>query len=253
MIYGVFSDVHSNLEALDAVLAFFSEFEVGGYICCGDLVGYGPQPNEALDRVRALKNSFVICGNHDLAAIGRLDVEWFNPYARAAALWTRQQLSEDSRLYLEGLTAKLEAPEFTLAHGTPRRPPEEYLLSAAQFRDNVELVSRWPLFVGHSHMPLCFRHDPGVKGGVEAIFLEHNQTVETARSGPGGALAPTAFNPGSVGQPRDQDSRASCALFDTEAQTFRVVRLGYDLAATQRKIRDAGLPEFLALRLAFGQ
>jgi diadenosine tetraphosphatase ApaH/serine/threonine PP2A family protein phosphatase len=251
VIYGVFSDVHSNLEALDAVLGFFEDFEVGGYICCGDLVGYGPQPNEVLDRIRALKNAHVICGNHDLAVIGRLDVEWFNAYARAAALWTREKLSEESRRYLEGLTARLDAPEFTLAHGTPRRPPEEYLLSAAQFKDNVEYVKKWPLFVGHSHMPLSFRMDANAKGGVEALFLEHNQVVETAREG--AALAPTAFNPGSVGQPRDHDNRAACALFDSEAQTFRVVRLTYDVARTQQRIRDAGLPEFLALRLAFGQ
>ena len=251
MIYGVFSDVHSNLEALDAVLNFFEDFEVGGYICCGDLVGYGPQPNEVLDRIRALKNAHVICGNHDLAVIGRIDVEWFNAYARAAALWTREKLSEDSRRYLEGLTARLDAPDFTLAHGTPRRPPEEYLLSAAQFKDNVEYVKKWPLFVGHSHMPLSFKMDANAKGGVESLFLEHNQVVETARSG--ATLAPTAFNPGSVGQPRDHDNRAACALFDTEAQTFRVVRLTYDVARTQERIREAGLPEFLALRLAFGQ
>ena len=253
MIYGVFSDVHSNMEALDAVLNFFDDFEVGGYICCGDLVGYGPEPNAVLDRIRALKNAHVICGNHDLAVIGRLEVEWFNAYARAAALWTRERLTDDSRRYLESLTARLDAPEFTLAHGTPRRPPEEYLLSAAQFRDNVEYVKKWPLFVGHSHMPLCFRADPNAKGGVESVFLEHNQVVESARVSAGGPLAPTAYNPGSVGQPRDHDNRAACALFDSEAQTFRIVRLTYDVAATQSKIRAAGLPEFLALRLAFGQ
>jgi predicted phosphodiesterase len=253
VLYGVFSDVHSNMEALNAVLEFFEDFEVGGYICCGDLVGYGPQPNEVLERIRALPNAHVICGNHDLAVIGRLEVEWFNAYARAAALWTREKLTDASRAYLESLTAKLEGPDFTMAHGSPRRPPEEYLLSAAQFRDNIEYVSKWPLFIGHSHMPLAFRQDPNAKGGVDAMFLEPNQTVETARESPGGLLAPTAYNPGSVGQPRDHDNRAACALFDSTAQTFRVVRLNYDLAATQEKIRAAGLPEFLAMRLAFGQ
>jgi diadenosine tetraphosphatase ApaH/serine/threonine PP2A family protein phosphatase len=252
LIYGVFSDVHSNIEALDAVLAFFKDIEVGGYICCGDLVGYGPDPNAVLDRIRELKNAQVICGNHDLAVINRLDVEWFNSYARAAALWTRERLSEDSRHYLEGLTAKLEAPDFTMAHGTPRRPPEEYLLSATTFRDNIEYVKKWPLFVGHSHMPLSFKLDAAAKGGVEATFLEHNQIATVARTADG-ALAPTAFNPGSVGQPRDHDNRTCCGLYDSEAQTFRVVRLEYDVTVTQAKIRAAGLPEFLALRLAFGQ
>lgn len=252
MVYGVFSDVHSNLEALEAVLGFFDDFEVGGYICCGDLVGYGPQPNECLERIRALKNGSVICGNHDLAVVGRLEVEWFNPYARAAALWTRERLSPDSRAYLEGLTAKLDCPEFTLAHGTPRRPPEEYLLSPVQFKDNVEYVKRWPLFIGHSHMPLCFRLSAASPGGAEALILEHNQLVEVGRE-PGGGYSPTALNPGSTGQPRDQDNRASCALYDSDKGTFRVIRLNYDVAAVQGKIRAAGLPEYLALRLAYGQ
>jgi diadenosine tetraphosphatase ApaH/serine/threonine PP2A family protein phosphatase len=241
VLYGVFSDVHSNLEALDAVLGFFSDFEVGGYICCGDIVGYGPDPDPVVERIRGLKNASVICGNHDLAVIGRMEVEWFNAYARAAALWTREKLSADARGWLEGLTARLEAPDFTLAHGTPRRPPDEYLLSAAQFADNIDRVKKWPLFIGHTHMPLCFR-----KG--EVVFLEHNEVVALPADG-----APVAFNPGSVGQPRDHDSRASCALYDSEAGTYRIVRLDYDVAATQAKIRAAGLPEFLALRLAFGQ
>ncbi len=249
MLYGVFSDVHSNLEALETVLAFFEDMEVGGTICCGDLVGYGPQPNEVLERIQGLKNAHVICGNHDLAVIERMDVEWFNPYARAAALWTRERLSEDSRRYLETLRARLDADEFTIAHGTPRRPPDEYMLSPVQFSDNFEHVKRWPLFVGHTHMPLWFRADESAKHGAEVTFLEHNQLVELPKEGE----AKVAFNPGSVGQPRDHDNRASCALYDSAARTFRVARLEYDVEATQAKIRDASLPEFLALRLAFGQ
>ena len=249
MIYGVFSDTHSNLEALEAVLNFFEDLEVGGYICCGDLVGYGPDPNPLLDRIRGLKNATVICGNHDLATLGRIEVEWFHPYARAAVLWTRERLTPENRAYLESLTAKTETKDFTVAHGTPRRPPEEYLLSAAQFRENLPYVKTWPLFVGHSHMPLAFIQTGA--GPIEPVFLEHNQLVEVAR-GPGG-FGPTAFNPGSVGQPRDHDNRACCGLYDSEKGTFRIVRLDYDVAAVQSKIRSAGLPEFLAIRLAYGQ
>src|SRR5262245_6538065 len=112
--YGVFSDVHSNLEALEVVLGFFEDLEVEGYICCGDLVGYGPDPDACLERIRGLKNLSLICGNHDLAAIGRMDIDWFNPYAKAAALWTRNALSSDSRRYLESLTARLDQAEFTM-------------------------------------------------------------------------------------------------------------------------------------------
>lgn len=249
MRYGVFSDVHSNLEALEAVLAFFEDMEVDGYICCGDLVGYGPQPDECLQRIRKLKNLSLICGNHDLAVIGRIDVDWFNAYAKAAALWTREVLSDDSKNFLQSLTARLDCPEFTLVHGTPRRPPEEYLMSAAQFRDNIEYVSVWPLFIGHSHMPVVFRQ---VDGAIDQQFLDSHQEIELPREA-GGKFLPAALNPGSVGQPRDHDRRASCGVFDATAGTYRVVRLEYDVPSVQAKIREAGLPEYLALRLAFGQ
>lgn len=251
MLYGVFSDVHSNLEALSVVLDFFEEADAEAHLCCGDLVGYGGDPNACLDRVRALKNLSVISGNHDLATLGVLPLDWFNQYARAAVLWTQSQLTPENRAFLGGLTAKLETPDFTLAHGTPRNPPEEYLLSALQFRDNVPLVRRWPLFVGHSHMPLVFRYAEGSSDKVETHFLEDKEEFLPRTAG--GGFAPVALNPGSVGQPRDQDRRAACALYDSERGTFRVFRLPYDVPGAQAKIRAAGLPEYLALRLDYGQ
>jgi diadenosine tetraphosphatase ApaH/serine/threonine PP2A family protein phosphatase len=251
VIYGVFSDVHSNHEALSAVLGYLEDLGVDNWICCGDLVGYGPDPDACLDRIRVLKNLSIICGNHDLAVIGRLDLEWFNQYARAAVMWTRTHLSDANRIYLEGLTARLDAPNFTLAHGTPRNPPEEYLMSPLQFRDNVPLVNKWPLFVGHSHMPLLFRYMDGDADKVDFRFMDDKE--EALPRIYGGEMAPVALNPGSVGQPRDQDNRASCGLYDSEKGTFRIFRVPYDVAAVQEKIRAAGLPEYLALRLAFGQ
>lgn len=251
MRYGVFSDVHSNLEALSAVLDFFDEAGVDAYLCCGDLVGYGPDPEACLDRIRALKNLSVIGGNHDLATIGRIELSWFNQYARAAITWTQPRLSPGNRKFLEGLSARLETPRFTLAHGTPRNPPEEYLLSPAQFQDNVPLVKVWPLFVGHSHMPLLFRFADGAQGRVEAHFLADAE--EALPRDAAGAFLPAALNPGSVGQPRDQDHRAACGIYDEDKGSFRVFRLPYDIPAVQRKIRDAGLPEYLALRLDYGQ
>lgn len=251
MLYGVFSDVHANLEALDVVLAFFRSSGVRGHICCGDLVGYGPDPEPVLARVRALDNLSLVCGNHDLAAIGRMDVDLFNPYARAAALWTRRVLSDRSRAFLEGLTARVETADFTIVHGSPRRPADEYLLSAAQFKENMPRVSAWPLFMGHSHMPLCLRLGEEDEGKPEAIFLEEGQEMRLARKPYG--IVPAAFNPGSVGQPRDHDKRAACALYDSERGTYRIARLEYDIEAVQAKIHQAGLPEFLALRLAYGQ
>jgi diadenosine tetraphosphatase ApaH/serine/threonine PP2A family protein phosphatase len=251
MLYGVFSDVHSNLEALSVVLDFFEEIGVEGHICCGDLVGYGGNPNECLDRIRALKNLSIIGGNHDLAAIGILQLDWFNQYARAAIVWTQTEMTPVNRAFLQSLTARLETKEFTLAHGTPRNPPEEYLLSPAQFRENVPLVRRWPLFVGHSHMPLLFRFAEEGGEKVEALFLEDRE--ETLPRDAAGGFGPVALNPGSVGQPRDQDRRASCAVYDSAKGTFRVFRLPYDVPGAQAKIRSAGLPEYLALRLDYGQ
>ncbi|MBI3552284.1 MAG: metallophosphoesterase family protein [Elusimicrobia bacterium] len=251
MVYGVVSDVHSNVEALTVVLDFFKDFEVDGYICCGDIVGYGPEPDEVVARLRKLKNMHCIVGNHDLAVLGLMDVEWFNPFAKAAALWSRDMLSPESKRWLQSLTAKIETPEFTVVHGTPRKPPEEYLLSAAQFKDNMPLVHAWPLFVGHSHMPLCFRVNKDEPLGIETMILEDHQQIEIQRMPYG--IVPTAFNPGSAGQPRDQDKRASCGLYDSGKGTFRIIRLNYDIVAVQNKIRNAGLPEFLALRLAYGQ
>lgn len=250
MLYGVFSDIHSNLEALTVVLDFFEEIGVQGHLCCGDLVGYGGDPNACLDRIRGLKGLSIISGNHDLATTGVLDLDWFNQYARAAVMWTRTVLSAENKNFLSGLTARLETKEFTLAHGTPRNPAEEYLLSPAQFRDNVPLVRAWPLFVGHSHMPLLFRYaDGGDK--VEATFLDDREQVLPRL--PDGAFGPVALNPGSVGQPRDQDRRASCALYDSSKGTFHVFRFPYDVPGAQAKIRAAGLPEYLALRLDYGQ
>jgi predicted phosphodiesterase len=251
VLYGVFSDVHSNLEALTVVLEFFREADAESFICCGDLVGYGGDPNECLDLIRALPNLSIISGNHDLATIGRLELDWFNQYARAAVLWTQMKLTPENRAYLESLTARLDTKEFTLAHGTPRNPPEEYLLSPGQFRENAPLVRRWPLFVGHSHMPLLFRFAEGSTEKVETHFLEDREEF-LPRTVDGG-FGPVALNAGSVGQPRDQDRRASCALYDSTRGTFRVFRLPYDVPGAQAKIRAAGLPEYLALRLDYGQ
>ncbi|MDE1975724.1 MAG: metallophosphoesterase family protein [Elusimicrobia bacterium] len=246
MLYGVFSDIHSNLEALERVIEFFKSSGAQAHLCCGDLVGYGPNPNECLEMVRSLPNLSAVCGNHDLAAAGRMDPGWFNAYARDAISWTRRELSPDSLRYLSSLRPRMDGPEWTLAHGTPRKPADEYFLSVLQYKQSLGLVKTWPLFVGHSHMPLCFRPVPG--GEAEMSMLEDGQEVRVA---PRSAAA--AFNPGSVGQPRDHDPRACCALYDSGTGSFRVARLSYDVAAVQAKIRRAGLPEFLAQRLELGR
>ncbi|MBI4375541.1 MAG: metallophosphoesterase family protein [Elusimicrobia bacterium] len=247
MRYGVFSDVHGNLEALKAVLGHFESEGVDAHLCCGDLVGYGPDPEACLGLIRSLKGLSVVGGNHDLAVAGRMDLEWFNPYARTAAIWTRAHLSRQALDFLEGLPLRVETSDWTMVHGSPRKPPEEYLLSPAQFQDCRSYVKAWPLFMGHSHMPLAFRSSAA---GTDVVFLGDR---EESAAMEGGVPAPAAFNPGSVGQPRDHDPRASCGVYDTKTRVFRIARLSYDYRLVQGKIREAGLPEYLALRLEYGQ
>lgn len=247
MVWGVFSDIHSNLEALEAVLAVFGENGVEGYVCCGDLVGYGPQPNEVVDRIASLKPLRGVSGNHDLAVIGRMDIQWFNDYAQAAALWTREALTPSARGFLEALPARVVEEPFMVVHGSPRNPPEEYLLTRQQFLDNASHIKPTPCFIGHSHLTWCFLRDPGSPLGTKAQLLRDGQRFEVPQG-----LA-CAINPGSVGQPRDHDNRASCGVYDDEARTFRLLRVPYDIAAVQKKMRDAALPELLVLRLSYGQ
>ncbi len=244
MLFGVFADVHSNLEALSVVLDFFKTSRVESYIFCGDLVGYGPDPDGCVESISQLSRLHAVCGNHDLAAIGRLSPEWFNPYARAAVEWTIAAVSAQSRDFLAALGPKLETPDFTLVHGTPKRPTDEYFLSPEQIPIQAPFVSVWPVFCGHSHMPQCLRQ---AAGRLESRLLEDRQIIVAET----GELA--AYNPGAVGQPRDYDKRACCALWDSQARSFQVFRLAYDCAATQAKMRQRGLPESLARRLSYGQ
>lgn len=249
MTWGVLADIHSNQEALDAVLAALRGQGAEGYVCCGDIVGYGPSPNEVVETVGSLPAVIAVTGNHDLAVLGRMSLEWFNEYAQAAAVWTRWKLSPAAARYLESLAEKIETPSFTVAHGSPRNPAEEYLLTAQQFVDNIKHFKSSPCFIGHSHLTVCFS---------PAALPLHPLGVETRILGDGDAVSlpdatPWIINPGSVGQPRDRDPRASCGLYDDRARRFRILRVPYDIPAVQRKMREVGLPEFLGLRLACGQ
>ncbi|MBI4345765.1 MAG: metallophosphoesterase family protein [Elusimicrobia bacterium] len=247
MLWGVISDIHSNLEALEASIKTLSEQGAKGWICCGDIVGYGPQPNEVCEKIASLKPLHVVSGNHDLAVVGKMDVSWFNDYAQAAALWTRDSLTEPARKFLEALPARDVADTFMVVHGSPRNPPEEYLLTRQQYMDNLAGVKVSPCFVGHSHLTWCFQRDPNSPLGTKAQLLRDGQRVDVSES------SGSVVNPGSVGQPRDHDNRASCGLYDDKARTFKLFRVPYDIASVQKKMRDVALPELLVLRLSYGQ
>jgi diadenosine tetraphosphatase ApaH/serine/threonine PP2A family protein phosphatase len=241
--YAVFSDVHANMEALDAVLADAGRRSPDAYVCLGDIVGYGPDPNECVERVRAL-GAAAIAGNHDRAAGGLFDPEAFSPLARAAIEWTARVLTAEHRAYLAALPERLETPAFLAVHGSPRDPVEEYLLTLPQaLAIFVEIEFRVCL-VGHTHIPGLFVRSRS--GHVRAQDLAPEAPVRLV------ATSRYIMNGGSVGQPRDGDPRAAYLIYDTGGRSVTLHRVQYAVAATQAKMRARGLPALLWRRLAAG-
>ncbi|MFY9578580.1 MAG: metallophosphoesterase family protein [Gaiellaceae bacterium] len=241
MRVGVISDVHANRHALDAVLSAIDEEDIDAVWCLGDLVGYGPQPNECCDLVRK-RADLCLIGNHDLVALGELTVTDFNDEAAAAAVWTTGQLTESSESFLRGLRPQAEVSGAELFHASARDPVWEYVLTEEAARATFELTSAPLVLVGHSHVALALTSD----GGEVAGGLAHADTeVEL-----GGRWL---LNPGSVGQPRDGDPRAAWLLLDLERRFATFRRVPYPIQETQAEMREAGLPPVLADRLARGE
>lgn len=243
MRYLVISDIHSNLAALDAVL----EDAPSGLAvwCLGDIVGYGPNPNECIERLRSL-NPECIVGNHDWAVLGRASLEDFNAEARMAVRWTQEQLTSENLAYLEDLPVSLVRGEFTLVHGSPREPIWEYLIYASSAGLNFAHFSTPYCFVGHTHIPVLFRF--WGQGGKRICEAERLWEANTRPLGKERLI----INPGSVGQPRDGDPRASYVILDTDERTLEYHRVPYDISHTQHLMREADLPLRLSERLAYG-
>ncbi len=238
----IVSDVHSNLEALDAVIAHADGH--GGFDtvwCLGDLVGYGPDPSRCLERLRRF-NLVVVAGNHDYAAAAIIDASDFNGAAFTAIRWTAGQLVADEKRFLAELPQVALVPPFTLVHGSLRAPIVEYLLHPSEAQATFDLLTTPYCLVGHSHYPFICREMSPVP--VFLPFPEGQPSpLDSTRS---------IVNPGSVGQPRDRDNRAGYALFDSDASAVEHYRVEYDIPATQAKMRTAGLPEYLIDRLDHG-
>ena len=239
----IVSDIHSNYTALDTVLSVAGEYDQLWNL--GDTIGYGPRPNECVVAMRARADR-MLSGNHDLACLGKIDLSDFNPDARTANIWNGKQLADDNRAELDGLAPSMEVDDrFLLAHGSPREPVWEYLLSRAQAEDNFELFTQQVCFIGHSHVPLVVRlHPDGTCG--DPMLGEADTLFELE---PGFRYF---FNPGSVGQPRNQDPRAAYIILDTDANTVLFKRIEYDVPQTQRQMREAHLPPALIRRLEYG-
>ena len=237
----ILSDIHANLVALEAVLAAAGQWDRVWFL--GDLVGYGPNPNECVERLRDL-SPLALSGNHDWAVLDKIDTDEFNDDARRLVNWTRQELTSENLAYLESLPPRHVEPPFTLAHASPRHPVWEYILDLQTALDNFDHFETPICLVGHSHIPALFLLDETagelnfyLVGDAEAVDLSQGRLI---------------INPGSVGQPRDGDPRASFAILDDETQTWTLHRVTYDIAETQRRMRAHKMPSRLIERLEFG-
>ena len=244
MRYLILSDIHANIDALDAVLAGAAG-QWDEAVVLGDLVGYGAEPNAVVARVLALKPLVVIRGNHDKAACGLDDGENFNQIARYAAVWTQEQLTPANRDYLRELPqgpADLD-DRVTLCHGAPF-DEDHYIFDAVDAQRALDAASRPVCIFGHTHLPVIFT---SVRGQLMAELPD-----EDLRSLTFAGDASYLVNPGSVGQPRDGDPRAAFAIYETLG-VMAFHRVEYDIAAAQRRIAAAGLPQSLANRLGIGR
>jgi diadenosine tetraphosphatase ApaH/serine/threonine PP2A family protein phosphatase len=243
MRYAIIADIHSNLAAFTAVLDDINQWGgVAEFWCLGDIVGYGPDPHQCLELLRQ-HNHVCVAGNHDWAAIGKLDTTNFNQDAAAACHWTAQQLSPEDTEYLENLPLVIERDDFTLVHGSPREPVWEYLLSVDGARENLAYFQSPFCLVGHSHVPLVF--ECRETGACSLSEFPEDATLTLAKNR-------LIINPGGIGQPRDGDPRASYAIYDTEAESISHYRLPYDIGVTQAKMMEYRLPVRLARRLSYG-
>jgi len=248
MRYFILSDIHSNVEALEACIQRAKEAGYERVLCCGDLVGYGPNPVEAIDIMRTL-NAVTIRGNHDRVAAGLDEAAQFNSHARRAVYWTRAVLPESYREYLGSLpVGPLDIDEDAqLVHGAIT-DEDDYIFTEADANENLPLAKKHLTFFGHSHFPVVFSAD-GAGNSILATSYEFDEFV-AVKCESGKKLF---VNPGSVGQPRDGDPRASFAIWDQDRARIEFYRVEYDVTRTQQKMREAQLPAYLIERLAHGR
>ncbi|MEA3489686.1 MAG: metallophosphoesterase family protein [Candidatus Omnitrophota bacterium] len=238
----IISDIHSNLQAFEAVVRSFPESDNKNIICAGDIVGYGADPNVCIDMMISLGARCVL-GNHDAASINKTDITYFNEWAKEAVYWTREHLDRSGYGYLETLPYVLEDGSFTMVHGTLHCPEEfMYMDCGARAMHTFEILSTKVCFVGHSHVPGSFilrRGSVYYRSYSERIVLEKD--------------ARYIINVGSVGQPRDDDPRACYCIYDSDKDVVEFRRIEYDVETARRRILDEGLPRYLGDRLLNGR
>ena len=240
MKYGLLSDIHANLEALNAVLEKFKDEQVEKNICLGDIVGYGANPNECVELIR--NNDFeCVAGNHDWAVVGKQDIEYFNPVAKESVIWTADTLTEDNKKYLKQLELEKEFPKFVIVHATILEPDQwKYIRTTLDAHRNFKELTKPVCFFSHSHVPIVFKE-------TERPEFSFDMSIEIEEG------TKYLINIGSVGQPRDKNPDACYAIYDTEEKKVEIKRVPYDIKTAQDKIREADLPRMSAYRLQTGE
>jgi len=236
--YAIISDIHSNLVALQNTLDYIKTAKVDSIICLGDVVGYGPRPNECVELV---KENCEIClmGNHDHAVIGLTDISYFNQYARESVLWTQRTISPENKTFLKDLPFKHEVDSTLFVHSTPIKPEEwDYVFSENDARHHLDSISQSLVFIGHSHIPVVFPYD-------KSSFFEEQFQLDLEKER-------YIINVGSIGQPRNEDPRSCFVIYDDQEQSVNYVRLEYDVKKTFQDIIEKKLSPFLAIRLLHG-
>jgi diadenosine tetraphosphatase ApaH/serine/threonine PP2A family protein phosphatase len=246
----ILSDCHGNRFGLEAVLTSGRDYD--RVVCLGDVVGYGAHPNECCELLRQYK-AVSLSGNHDAAALGKIDIQWFNPIATAAILWTREQLTEENRLWLDGLPALQEFPEahFQAVHASLRYPWEEYVTDEHSALPTLKLMTQPICFCGHTHVAALasLKGDPRVgQDHLSMQWIEFPQGAEIELEPEERVL----LNPGSCGQPRDGNPQAKAAIYDSVSREVEVFGVDYDIEAARDAILKAGLPPRLGDRLLVG-
>ena len=243
MRYAFLGDIHGNTEALEAVLAAIRAENIEKIVCLGDIVGYGAEPARCLEMIRELKCD-VIAGNHDWAAVGKVSIDCFNAYAKAAAIWTREQLSDEQKDWILTLPLTLTYPDCAVAHGTFHQPEAfnyiQTVFDAQQSFESLRKLGAKLGFLGHSHVPVGFFDTDPITYTLDGdIPIDEEISI--------------MVNAGSVGQPRDENNKASFAVLDSTTKQVTINRVEYDIDAAANKIREVGLPEILAARLYQGK
>ncbi len=243
MRYAFLGDIHGNTEALEAVLTAIRAENIEKIVCLGDIVGYGAEPARCLEMIRELKCD-VIAGNHDWAAVGKVSIDCFNAYAKAAAIWTREQLTDEQKDWILTLPLTLTYPDCAVAHGTFHQPEAfnyiQTVFDAQQSFESLRKLGAKLGFLGHSHVPVGFFDTDPITYTLDGdIPIDEEISI--------------MVNAGSVGQPRDENNKASFAVLDSTTKQVTINRVEYDIDAAANKIREVGLPEILAARLYQGK